>query len=706
MAAAVPLEAPCEAITCPVCNEFFSNPMLLDCGHSFCNACLLQLWGYSEPETLPSCPQCGKTFQEESLRPNEQLAKLVETAGRREKEREAEEGGAVCEKHQERLQPFSEDDPTLTCQGCHSSEEHDAHDGASVEEAAQGSKVSQAEPSNNTDLETPQIASSDLTSPDVQQQATCPLCKDYLTDPLTLNCGHNVCRLCITKHRESIKKLGFFKCPFCKNKTPKKDLRQNWQLANIVEQVKALDLNTYKENIEAQLASLEKEKDILESQMRSEEQQSRGSLAQLETEKENVQFAFERLQEFLEDKKRHCLMQLSKLEDDIMERQKKNGVRLSEEISSLSNLITEMRTEMQLADSSMNLQSLKDLSRFEKKGTRHAMDLAPWVQEKIQTCSLKNSALEKTMRTFKEVLVDTLDKDSPDYVLIKAPLDKMYKGFPLLERNKVSVTLDPKTADPELIVSKDLKSVRSKESLEEYLTDDDENYFDSSDEEGDNPEPMYSDDLGQLLAGDPGEVPPSLSILPKDLEQFPPASAQKLQQEESVDPSQLLLYDFDDPEQVLSISSSRENTSCIFGQERFTSGAHWWEVEVEVDEDEDEDAEKNLFETENSEWVVGVARESVMEEMFNLHSPRNGFWAIGKESDTSKVYAFTNHRPTRLSLKSELRKIRVCLDYEGRSVIFFNAETDTLLFTFSSASFAGEPLRPYFFLYGDVVIRC
>ncbi|KAM4529212.1 E3 ubiquitin-protein ligase TRIM35-like [Fundulus diaphanus] len=45
--------------TCPVCCDIFTDPVLLLCGHSFCQHCLQEWWRQSK---LRTCPVCKETF--------------------------------------------------------------------------------------------------------------------------------------------------------------------------------------------------------------------------------------------------------------------------------------------------------------------------------------------------------------------------------------------------------------------------------------------------------------------------------------------------------------------------------------------------------------------------------------------------------------------------------------------------------------------
>uniref|UniRef100_A0A8C4YJA7 RING-type domain-containing protein n=1 Tax=Gopherus evgoodei TaxID=1825980 RepID=A0A8C4YJA7_9SAUR len=77
------LHTPCSCslqkeATCPICLEYFTEPVTLECGHYFCRACISQCWEGSDIDI--SCPQCRQTVQQRNLRPNRQLANMVEIA--------------------------------------------------------------------------------------------------------------------------------------------------------------------------------------------------------------------------------------------------------------------------------------------------------------------------------------------------------------------------------------------------------------------------------------------------------------------------------------------------------------------------------------------------------------------------------------------------------------------------------------------------
>ncbi|XP_077187268.1 zinc finger protein RFP-like isoform X2 [Paroedura picta] len=136
MASGSLVEEFCEETTCSICLEYFKEPVILDCGHNFCQACLTQCW--TESDAGPSCPQCREVFQQKNFRPNRQLANFVDLVKKLEVERSTvgTEPG-VCEQHQEPLKLFCKKEQTLICWLCDRSKKHKDHHTVMLDEAAQ-----------------------------------------------------------------------------------------------------------------------------------------------------------------------------------------------------------------------------------------------------------------------------------------------------------------------------------------------------------------------------------------------------------------------------------------------------------------------------------------------------------------------------------------------------------------------------------------
>lgn len=155
--------APCSAarslqdeLTCPVCLEYFSDPVLVtECGHNFCRACVTQCWEDSARRLC--CPQCREPVPQRLFRPNRSLGNIVHIVrqlGLPLAPAEAPppplpgpapapaEGPPRCPRHGEPLRLFCVQDRRAVCLVCQLSREHRGHTVLPAEEAPAGAEVS------------------------------------------------------------------------------------------------------------------------------------------------------------------------------------------------------------------------------------------------------------------------------------------------------------------------------------------------------------------------------------------------------------------------------------------------------------------------------------------------------------------------------------------------------------------------------------
>uniref|UniRef100_A0A8C6X2S0 Uncharacterized protein n=1 Tax=Naja naja TaxID=35670 RepID=A0A8C6X2S0_NAJNA len=76
----------------------------------------------------------------------------------------------------------------------------------------------------------------------LQEEVSCSICLEYLRDPVTIDCGHNFCRACISDYCKggSGSTTGAALCPQCRVGFLLSSSRSNKQLANIVEGIERL----------------------------------------------------------------------------------------------------------------------------------------------------------------------------------------------------------------------------------------------------------------------------------------------------------------------------------------------------------------------------------------------------------------------------------------------------------------------------------
>ncbi|XP_029111960.1 zinc finger protein RFP-like [Scleropages formosus] len=135
-------------------------------------------------------------------------------------------------------------------------------------------------------------------------------------------------------------------------------------------------------------------------------------------------------------------------------------------------------------------------------------------------------------------------------------------------------------------------------------------------------------------------------------------------------------------EQVVPDNPERFETSpMVLGEQAFSSGRHYWEVQVGM----------------RHNWKIGVAMETVKRKGSIEVSTKHGFFVLSMEGFGTKYSAETSPS-TVLYLNPKPRKVGIYLDYEGGQVSFYDVEACSLIYTFAGYTFTGN-LYPYFYLY-------
>ncbi|XP_060000474.1 E3 ubiquitin-protein ligase TRIM11 isoform X3 [Lagenorhynchus albirostris] len=133
-----------EEATCAICLDYFTDPVMTDCGHNFCRECIRRCWG--QPEGPYACPECRELSPQRNLRPNRPLAKMAEMARRLHPPSPVPQG--VCAAHREPLAAFCGDELRLLCAACERSGEHWAHRVRPLQDAADDLKMVETQRQN------------------------------------------------------------------------------------------------------------------------------------------------------------------------------------------------------------------------------------------------------------------------------------------------------------------------------------------------------------------------------------------------------------------------------------------------------------------------------------------------------------------------------------------------------------------------------
>nr|XP_025038949.1 E3 ubiquitin-protein ligase TRIM11-like [Pelodiscus sinensis] len=233
-----------------------------------------------------------------------------------------------------------------------------------------------------------------------QEEVTCPICLEYFTDPVIIECGHNFCRACLSQcwgesepNFSYLGSLGRRRSPATSQRRPAREKLQE-------------ALGPLREQLEDALA------------LRTEEEEKTTTW---QVKRETIAGEFNKLHTLLKEEEQLLLQRLVEEERETLQRLQENVSKLSQQSSSLQQLIAEIEGKCQQPVAELLKDVKSTLSRSENMKLQEPEDVCTDLQRGYKICLDLREALN---------------------------------------RFAVDVTLDPDTANRYLVLSEDRKRVR------------------------------------------------------------------------------------------------------------------------------------------------------------------------------------------------------------------------------------------------------
>ncbi|XP_044521969.1 probable E3 ubiquitin-protein ligase TRIML1 [Gracilinanus agilis] len=304
-----------------------------------------------------------------------------------------------------------------------------------------------------------------------QEELICSVCKEYLTNPITIECGHNFCHRCLFCSWQATSTP--FSCPECRAVSQLRDFQVNVRLGKLVAIVKKLSAHCL-QNPEGHNKCKIHQKTF---KLFCKDDQSLVCLDCSESPKHKAHtlYCINEAAEDFREKLQETTMDLKRKTDNVVERLIVENVRMirwkkeikirkrnvSSEFQKLHRFLDEKETEYLSVMERHRRANLKVLKKRMMRLSQQSNELRKMITELEEEYRKPHGDLLQDMQNLKGVLnrneLVLQQEDMPPIKIIVCPIPRIIE---ILLKFKVEITLDCNTASPGLIISEDLKSVR------------------------------------------------------------------------------------------------------------------------------------------------------------------------------------------------------------------------------------------------------
>ncbi|XP_036962148.1 E3 ubiquitin-protein ligase TRIM21-like [Acanthopagrus latus] len=515
-----------------------------------------------------------------------------------------------------------------------------------------------------------------------EDQFLCSICLDVFTDPVTIPCGHNFCKICITKHWD---KNVPCQCPNCKEGF---DTRPKLQINTFISEMAA----QFRQSAQQKASSSSSEQQVskpgqvpcdvctgtklkalkscmvclasyCETHLEPHLTMSGLKRHQLMDPVENMEcrmcMKHDKLLELFCKTDQMCVCMLCSISDhkthdvvSLKEEYEGKKAELGKTDAEIQQMIQKRRLKIEEMKSSVQL-SKKDADREIAAGVQVFRALKESVErsqaELMDTIKEKQRETEKQAEGFIKELeqeISELEKRSSEVKKLSGSKESL-----ITFQSSPSVNTAPPTKDWTGV------SVRP---------------------------PSYEGTVVRAV----NQLEETLS---KQMRKLLEAELKRVQQyavDVTLDPDtahpELILSDagkqvkHGDVEKNLPDNPERfDKCANVLAKQSFSSGRFYYEVQVK----------------DKTDWDLGVARESINRKGQITASPQNSYWTIWLRNE-NEYYACAGPA-VRLSLKRRPEKVGVFVDYEEGLVSFYDVDAAALIYSFTGCCFT-QKLYPLF----------
>ncbi|XP_058629920.1 E3 ubiquitin-protein ligase TRIM39-like isoform X1 [Onychostoma macrolepis] len=488
------------------------------------------------------------------------------------------------------------------------------------------------------------------------KELKCSICLDVFIDPVSTPCGHNFCKTCLNKCWENRQTC---KCPYCKETFKQRpDLKINTTLREIVDHHK--------------MKSSEKKAEVLCDIC--EERKLKALKSCLVCQSSYCKTHLEPHLRVAGLKKHKLMDPVSNLEDYICQKHERPlelFCRDDQVIVCLSctdgdhknhNTVSLEETQLMIEDAQQMIQDrikrieeikhsaeIRERKTAEEKTARVELfaDLIHST-ERFQTELLEMmEEQQKTAEEREEEHIEELEQEITELRMRNTKLQQLSRTEDLVQI--YSSLCSPRNTRnwPEI----SMKTHESMETLKRALTQ----LKDTLDEKLMQTELTRMQQYAVDVTLDPDTAHPNL-ILSDDGKQVR----------------------HEDIKQKLPDNPKRfDRYLLVLGKEGFSSGRFYFEVQVKG----------------KTEWILGVARESINRKGKLTLCPSNAFWIVFLRKGNE--YSAFNNTLFILSLRVKPQRVGVFVDHEEGLVSFYDVESSSHIYTYTGQSFTGK-LCPFF----------